>query len=250
MRRVVRGFWGPRQESVEVLAGRWKATLDQLASLLPSAGSASGSGSESDVRAGAGQAWTWRIIAASGQVTDLRSDEASLAAALRTAQEADGWSDRAGTGLRLVCTGEPGWKISVSGLAGGYSEFLLQSMVIEVGSPDDAEVPDTELLTMVAQLWEPDFGGVTGDDVLDALEDDADFAPDEPSVGWIGYLSPGRAALLSDSMTAARKEVRGGGVLLDIAASDDIEDVVEANVRLKDAGALHPLPRPMNRAAL
>jgi hypothetical protein len=73
---------------------------------------------------------------------------------------------------------------------------------------------------------------------------------DEPSVGWIGYLSPGRAALLPDSMTAARKEVRGGGVLLDIAASGDVDDVVQANVRLKAAGALKPLPRPMNRAAL
>ncbi|WP_158708248.1 MULTISPECIES: hypothetical protein [unclassified Streptomyces] len=51
-------------------------------------------------------------------------------------------------------------------------------------------------------------------------------------------------------MTAARKEMRGGGVLLDIAASGEVDDVVQANVRLKAAGALQPLPRPMNRAAL
>jgi hypothetical protein len=91
---------------------------------------------------------------------------------------------------------------------------------------------------------------VSDDDVLDVLEDDGGFAPDEPSVGWVGYLSPARAALLPDDMTAARKEVRGGGVLLDIAARDDTEAVLQANLRLREAGALQPLPRPMNRATL
>ncbi|OAH13792.1 Imm52 family immunity protein [Streptomyces jeddahensis] len=240
MRRVVRGFWGPRKESAEALAGRWKQTLDRLADLLPAAASGAGA---SEVR-------TWRHIHASGPATDLRSDEASLLGALRAVQEADGWTDRTGTGLRLVTAGEPGWEIEVSGRAGGTSESLLQAVVIGVKSPDDADVPDAELLTMVAEVWEPDFGGVTDDDVLDGLEDDADFGPDEPSVGWVGYLSPGRAALLPDGMAAARKEVRAGGVLLEIATRGDVDDVVQANVRLRDAGALEPLPRPMNRAAL
>lgn len=34
MRRVVRGFWGPREESVEAVAGRWKLMLDRVAGLL------------------------------------------------------------------------------------------------------------------------------------------------------------------------------------------------------------------------
>jgi immunity protein 52 of polymorphic toxin system len=244
MRRVVRGFWGPREESVEALAGRWKLTLDRLAGLPPAAGSGS------DSRAGAGETWTWRNVSASGPATDLRPDKASLLAALRAAQAADDWSDRTGFGLRLVTEGEPGWEIEVSGLAGGTPEFLLQSMVIGVNSRDDADIPDAELLTVLAEAWEPDFGDVSDDDVLDALEDDAGFAPGEPSVGWVGYLSPARATLLPDGMTAARKELRGGGVLLDIAARGDNDDVVQANVQLRDAGALQPLPRPMERATL
>ncbi|MFJ5111635.1 hypothetical protein ACIQAD_13455 [Streptomyces sp. NPDC088551] len=266
MRRVVRGFWGPREESAEELAGRWKPTLDRLAGLLPVAGSDSGSdsrpagsrpaGSRSVADAPLTSPWTWRNVTASGPAAELRPDEASLLAALRAAQAADGWSDRTGCALRLVAEGAPGWKIEVSGLAGGTPEFLLQSMVIGVSSPDEArtpgaEFPDAELLSIVAELWDPDFGGVTDDDVLDALEDDAGFAPDEPSVGWIGYLSPGRAALLPEDLAAAaRKDVRGGGALLVLAARGDIEDVLRANLWLREAGALRPLPRPMDRAAL
>ncbi|MGP3984229.1 hypothetical protein [Streptomyces sp. KR80] len=240
MRRVVRGFWGPREESVEALAGRWKLTLDRLVGLLPA--SVPGSG--------AGEVWTWRHIHASGPATDLRPDEASLLVALRAAQAADDWSAVTGTGLRLVTAGEPGWEVEVSGLAGGTPEFLLQSMVIAINSPDDAEIPDLELLTVAADVWEPDFGDVSNDDVLDALEDDADFAVGDPSVGWVGYLSAGRAALLPEGMTAARKELRGGGVLLDIAAHGDTEGVVQAYLRLREAGALQPLPRPMDRTTL
>ncbi|RYJ30614.1 hypothetical protein CU044_0957 [Streptomyces sp. L-9-10] len=263
---MVRGFWGPREESAEALAGRWKLTLDRLAGLLPVAGSDSDSGSRASgarpsafrdpgSRSGADvpltSPWTWRNVTASGPAAELRPDEASLLAALRAAQAADGWSDRTGCALRLVAEGAPGWKIEVSGLAGGTPEFLLQSMVIGVSSPDEAETPDAELLSTVAELWEPDFGGVTDDDVLDALEDDAGFAPDEPSVGWIGYLSPGRAALLPEDLAAAaREDVSGGGALLVLAARDDTEDVLRANLWLREAGALRPLPRPMDRAAL
>ena len=210
MRRVVRGFWGPREESVEAVARRWKLTLDQLAGLLPRG------------RLGCGRGRGGRSTRP-GPPPISCTDEESLLAALHAVQEADGWSARVGSGLQLVLAGEPDWKIEVSGTGGGTSEFLLQSMVIGIKSPDTAEIPDAELLTAVAEVWEPDFGDVTDDDVLDALEDDAGFAVGEPCVGWVGYLSPARAALLPDGMTAARKELRGGGVLLDIAPRGDVE---------------------------
>ncbi|MGW8883605.1 Imm52 family immunity protein [Streptomyces sp. NPDC055749] len=233
MQRVVRGSWGPREESAEALARRWKQTLDRVAGLLPAA-----------------CAGTWRNVHGSGPATVLRPDEDALLAAVRAAQTADGWSDRTGSSLRFVAEGEPGWKADVSGRAGGTSEFLLQTVVIGIDAPDGADVPDAALLTAVAEVWEADFGDVSDDDVLDALEDDGGFAPDEPSVGWIGYLSSARAALLPDDITAARKEVGSQGVLLDIAAPGDAATVLRANLRLREAGALQPLPRPMDRAAL
>ncbi|MET9803453.1 hypothetical protein [Streptomyces sp. NPDC006368] len=243
MRRVVRGFWGPREESPEVLARRWQVTLRRIAELLPAAGAEAGAPRAED-------AWGWQHVRASGPATELRADEASLLAALRAQRETDAWSGGHGYGLRLVTTGAQGWRIEVSGLAGGTPEFLLQSMVIGVTAPDGADIPDAALLTAIAEEWEPDFGDVSDDDVLDVLEDEGGFGVGEPLVGWVGYLSAARAALVPDDVAAARKELRGGGVLLDIAAPDDTDGVLRACLRLRDAGALQPLPRPMSRAVL
>ncbi|SDD96226.1 hypothetical protein SAMN05444580_10865 [Rhodococcus tukisamuensis] len=56
--------------------------------------------------------------------------------------------------------------------------------------PADAVVPEAELLAMLAQVWEPDFGDVTDDDILDALERDAGFAVGDPCIGRHAYLYP------------------------------------------------------------
>ncbi|MGY3679517.1 hypothetical protein [Streptomyces sp. TE33382] len=250
MRRVVRGFWGPRPESARALAGRWKRVLDELTELLPAAGPPAGAGREGAGREGAGRAGGWRQIHPSGPGTEIPATEDALLAALLTAQTADDWSDVTGTGLRLARTGGPGWRTEISGLAGGAPEFLLQSFVITLHAPDDAAVPEAALLAALARVWEPDFGDVSDDDLLDALEDDADHSVGDPLVGRIGQLSPGRAALVPDELKASREELPGGGVLLRIAEPGDTDAVVRAYERLREAGALRPLPRPMDRATL
>ncbi|MFF2962932.1 hypothetical protein ACFVT1_29285 [Streptomyces sp. NPDC057963] len=240
MRRVVRGFWGPRPEPAEALAGRWKRTLDGLTELLPEAAPTGGA-------AGAG---AWQQVHGSGPATGLAADEGALLDALREAQTAQDWSDLTGTALRLVHTGGPGWQTEISGLAGGAPEFLLQSLVVTLHAPDGAEVPEAGILAVLARVWEPDFGDVSDNDVLDALEDDAGFSVGDPVVGRAGYLSPRRAALVPDSLKAAREELPGGGVLLRIADPGASEEVVTAYERLREVGALDPLPRPMDRAVL
>ncbi|MGW1203455.1 hypothetical protein [Streptomyces cyaneofuscatus] len=232
MRRVVRGFWGPRPESADALAGRWQQTLDGLAVLVPQAADA------------------WSQVHADGPATAITADGNALLDAVRTAQSAADWSDLTGTGLRLVGTGTPGWEAEVSGLAGGRPEFLLQSLAVILHAPDDAPVPEEDILALLARVWEPDFGDVSDDDVLDALEDEAGYAVGDPVVGRTGYLSPARAALVPEDLAAVRQELPGGGELLSIAAPGDSAAVVRAYERLREAGALAPLPRPMGRAVL
>ncbi|OIJ85423.1 hypothetical protein [Streptomyces colonosanans] len=239
MRQTVRVLWGPREESPEALTGHWMRTLGGLSTLLPAVGPDTG------------ESWTWRWFRESGPTTDLRADEASVLAALRAQQAADGWSDRTGVGLTLVIERKPDWKIEIMGSAGGTSEFVYQSLGIEISAPDGTQLPSAELLALLAETWAPDVGDVTDDDVLDALEDETDIGMGEPSVGRLGYLSPNRAALVPDDLAVARKELPGGGVLLDVASpSDGVGAVVRANVRLRDAGALEPLPTPMDRSTL
>ncbi|WP_326663650.1 hypothetical protein [Streptomyces sp. NBC_00385] len=239
MERMVRVFWGPRKETPQELAGRWKAMLDALPALLPAAFSAP-----------AGQPWTWTRHHASGRPAELRPDEADLAAALQEDHDSPQTSD--GAGLSLSSRAEPGWEISVSGRGGGESEYVTQAVVLKVAPPDGAEVPEAALLAMLADIWEPDFGEATDDELLDALEDRAgfDYTLSHVSVGRLGYLSPGRAALAPAGVGVAGKALRRAGVLLGIAPPGEIEAVVDAYVRLRDAGALEPLPRPMGRTVL
>ncbi|MET9051615.1 hypothetical protein ABZW50_10750 [Streptomyces bacillaris] len=232
MRRVVRGFWGPRPESAEALADRWQRTLDGLAELVPQAAEA------------------WSQVHGNGPATAFTPEGKALLDALRAARSVADRSDPTGTGLRLVGTGTPGWEAEVSGLAGGAPEFLLQSLAIVLHTPDAAVVPEEDVLALLARVWEPDFGDVSDDDVLDALEGEAGYAAGDPVVGRTGYLSPARAALVPDGLEAVRQELPGGGELLSIAALGDSAAVVRAYERLRAAGALAPLPRPMDRPVL
>ncbi|MFD8523041.1 Imm52 family immunity protein [Streptomyces capillispiralis] len=242
MRRVVRGFWGPRQEPVETLAERWHATLDRFTGLLPAAAAA----------AEAGAPWTWRTAPASGPAGTLRPpDEASLRAALRTAQEADDWSAGNGTSLRLVADTAPGWKVEIAALAGGAPQFLLQSLVATIVSPDDAALPDAGLLTAVAEVWHPDYGDVSDRAVTAALKKEAGFRIGTPSVGWVAYLSPSRATRVPPALEPHSRHLPDDrGVLLTLASPGDVAAVVAAYRSLGEAGALEPLPQPMTRPTL
>ncbi|MDI9958432.1 MULTISPECIES: hypothetical protein [unclassified Rhodococcus (in: high G+C Gram-positive bacteria)] len=225
--RAIRVFWGRRPESVQAVASRWRRTLEQVEFLLP------------EVVGG-----SWQQIHSAGPATAVTVDQ--LAQVLEKAQAAEDWSDRLGIGLRLVASGGPEWGLELSGLAGGEPEIVLQSMILAVSAPDAAEVPETELLRMLAAVWEPDFGDVTDDDILDALEDESDYRVGDPVIGRFGYLSAARADAIPDDL-AVDVTALPGGVLLQIGA---VDGVVRAYERLRETGALDPLPRPLDRAVL
>ncbi|MGW4480626.1 hypothetical protein [Rhodococcus triatomae] len=226
MRTIVRAFWGPRPEPVEAVADRWLSTLTALDALVPGD--------------------RWQLVRASETPTELVPDRESLLAALRTAGSEEDWSDVIGTGLRLTRTTRSGGEIEVSVLAGGAPEYLLQSVVIGITTPTGLADRETRLLSALVLAWDPDVGDVTDDDILDALEDRAGFAVGDPAIGRHAYLSARRAARWPDGLRAVRREVVADGVLVDVGAAPD--EVVGAYRLLRDAGALEPLPTPMDRA--
>ncbi|MBB6438267.1 hypothetical protein [Streptomyces candidus] len=168
---------------------------------------------------------------------------------LREEEAGEGWTERTGVGPSLVAASAPGWEISVSGRTGGESPNLLQAMLLEIESVEGAAVPEAELLRAVAEVWNPDFG-----DVVDGAERDAlrgvGARVARPAVGRIGYLSPARAALVPDELRTVCTPLPTGGVLLDIAPPGAPDTVAAAHLRLRDAGALEPLPKPMDRSTL
>ncbi|MCX5204021.1 hypothetical protein OG897_21535 [Streptomyces sp. NBC_00237] len=231
MRRVVRAFWGPRPQSVGDLAERWEATLDRIAALLPHLRPPDSRGP-----------WTWNRIV-DDTSTPLTADRESLAGALQEESDSSGL-------LFLVLVGPSGWKADLHGVGGEVSEYLSNSLVVTLRSPDDAPVPEAELLAGIAELWNPDTGNVIDDDVFDLLEERADYETGDPATGWLTYLSPARAALVPEDLKAVRRQLSTGGVLLDLGAPDDHDAVLAAHLRLREAGALRPLPEPMDRSML
>lgn len=225
-RRAIRVFWGRRPESVQAVSIRWRRTLEQVEFLLPEAVGGS-----------------WQQVHSSGPATTLTVEQ--LTRVLDNARTAENWSDRLGIGLRLTSGGGPEWELELSGLAGGEPEIVLQSMVLTVSAPVTAEVLETELLRMLAVVWEPDFGDVTDDNILDALEDESDYRVGDPVVGRVGYLSAARADAIPDDVAAGVAALPGCGVLLQIGA---VDTVLRAYERLRDSGTLEPLPRPLDRA--
>ncbi|MFJ4878635.1 hypothetical protein ACIP93_25990 [Streptomyces sp. NPDC088745] len=235
MECTVRGLWGPRKESAEALASRWKATLDRLAELLPEAVPGGGEG--------------WHRIRANGPALPVRPDVPSLLAVLEEELAEDDWSDQTGVAPHLVCEGAPGREVSVSGRTGGVSGHLTQAVFVTVEWPDGSELPEAGLLAALAELWDPDYGNVVDHDLLDALGE-AGARVGEPGVGRLSYLSPARAALVPDDLEAVRTPLSTGGVLLDIAPPGEHEAVLAAYLRLRESGALQPLPKPMDRSKL
>ncbi|MDN3296644.1 hypothetical protein QWM81_21880 [Streptomyces ficellus] len=252
MRRVVRGFWGPRPESERELAARWSALLTRLRDIDPAVFG------------------TWQ------EVPDATNTDA-LAARLRERNAGDDWSDRKGYAMALSTPAANPVKVSVSGTGGGVSEHLPMSVVLTITAPDDdgAALPYAEILRAVAETWDVDWGEVTQTELQLALEDDG-REPGQACVGWAGYLSERRAALLTGAGAGAgadaallagagkAPDVPGkapglpgkteptehGGLLLDLSGAGGVEDLVAVNREVRATGALEALPRPMDRAKL
>lgn len=225
MRRVVRGFWGPRPESEQELAVRWSTFLTRLHEIAPAVFG------------------TWEPI---GEATGPDA----LAAHLRERNAGDDWSDRKGYAMALSTPATNPVKVTVSGTGGGISDHLAMSVVVTITTTDDhASLPYAEVLRALAETWDVDWGEVTETELQLALENDG-REPGQACVGWAGYLSQRRAALLgSGDLPGKAEPTEHGGLLLDLSGSaSGIDDLVAVNRDVRATGALQALPRPMDRA--
>lgn len=227
MRRVVRGFWGPRPESEQELAVRWSTFLTRLREIDPA------------------------VFGSWVPIGDVQDPDA-IAAHLRENNAGDDWSDRKGYAMALATPTASPVKVAVSGTGGGASDHLAMSVVVTVTAPDDGPaLPYADVLRALAETWDVDWGEVTETELQLALEDDG-REPGQACVGWAGYLSERRAALAGGQELAGKTEpAEHGGLLLDLSAAvAGIDEILAVNRALRATGALEALPRPMERAKL
>ncbi|WP_433672556.1 Imm52 family immunity protein [Nocardia sp. CA-136227] len=236
---VVNGFWGPREESVPGIAERWYATLRGLEDI-------DGSTFERWHEAG----------------TDRPSDpvlEPSVPAL------AD-YIERTNTGPDLDVFGyttslwaqNPGTaNVSMAVHAGSTSRYTVNSVVLAFRSREIDETTRVirrapRILRLLAEHWEIDAGQVYDRHQYRAVAERFDLANSDPRCGRAVFLSARRAALAPAALPARYVRTAHDGLVIDLTWDGTqypaIETILEANTRLRAAGALEKLPIPFDRA--
>jgi hypothetical protein len=238
---LVKGSWGPREESAQRVAERWLAFARRLMMLEP------------------------KLLGRWGWAEDSMEDFRELSLDVDTLRE---YIEEIGTqrsetppyGRIDVDLGfsfsvwngylPDGQDVELWVTAGLYTQVAGLSNTVHLDLSVESEADRRrwlglaeEALLALVEAWEPDHGFVGTHPMLDAQ----DRGKREPWVGAVTCLSPGRGALVVGSVLPGRvRETRDGGVVVSLLESDavlpDAGQVVALARQLRSKGALAPTP--------
>lgn len=239
---VVRGLWGVRQQSPDQLAERWLVLLRALAAIDGETCGHWYEAAEDNVSPPA-VALTVPAIAEyiDRQNPDSDADYIGRVASLSAATvlgrpQVETWINAGGSAKR----------VSDSCLVTFRSQKLDESVELVRRSG--------EVLSAIGASWDADWGDAYNDDEHEAVADAFGLRPSAPRGGRSVYLSPGRAALAPEGLPGTYTRTAAGGLLIDLTrggtAQPAIGSIIDANRKLRTAGALDPLPVPFDRATL
>jgi Immunity protein 52 len=224
----VSGCWGPRPEPAIECARRWLTFFLSLEAL--------------DVDELRG----WGIPKGSPRdVPDLPQELSAL-----TAEVADGQSpdDELGFTLGAWNRRQREQSVSFTSSCGGSSDAVLNNAFLGLQAATGADVRKwarlaNDLLTALAEAWQPDWGYFVSDSLRDQQERED---PRSPVAGYVTYLSPGRRAALPRDVRARVSTTPDGGVLISLVEPDGSlpkpQDVLRLAKTLTKSGAFAPTP--------
>ncbi|MGW5108488.1 Imm52 family immunity protein [Nocardia sp. NPDC004123] len=236
---VVNGCWGLRGESVPGIAERWYGTLRVLA----------------DIDGSTFHRWH---EAGRGRPSDpvVQPSVPALADYIeRTNTGPD--LDVVGYTTSLWAQNPAAAHVSMAIHAGSTSRYAVNSVVLAFRSREVDETAEVirrapQVLRLLAEHWEIDAGQVYGRHEYRAVAERWDLANSDPRCGRAVVLSAGRAALAPGGLPATYVRTAHGGLVIDLTSggteSPAIETILDANARLRAAGALEKLPIPFDRA--
>ncbi|MGW1883985.1 Imm52 family immunity protein [Streptomyces sp. NPDC001970] len=236
---VVNAFWGMRQESVERIAERWAETLTALDEMEE----ASLSG------------WLEAADDLSSAPAVPSSSVHALAEYIERGNQAPD-IPRIGYTSSLLTNSSGMPRVTLAIHAGGTSEYVTNSVSLSFRSPRfDESFPAVrraaDILRILADVWDPDAGQVYGRPQNDAVKEEFGLAASDPRCGRSVHLSARRAALVPDDLPGTYTRTAHDGLVIDLTrggtVAPDIEAILEANRKLRAAGALEPLPVPFDR---
>lgn len=223
---IARGFWGPRQETPDRVADRLLAFLAGLDEVV-------------------GESVRWSSPESSGQsLADPDNARRVIADAFRANTDAP----HLGINQAYDGSGQRFRKFRISMGVGRYSETpnAHNSFVVRwVG----AEALADPILRRVVTAWDPDWGNVTSRSLRDALAGLQPAGKPGPDIGYLNYLSEGRAQALTGGLDQQVVELDEGGVIIGSGGSGDLLPV-EQTAELAEVLRLSPAfaPTPTTRS--
>jgi hypothetical protein len=204
---TARGFWGPRQESPDLIADRLVAFLTGLDGVV-------------------GESLPWSSHALPGKVlTEPANARQVLSDAFRENTDAPhlGVSqayDAGGTRVR---------QISITMIVGGYSDNpRIKNSVVVKWHAADPEALAGPILRRLASAWDPDWAQVTSTSLMSALVDVQPVGKRNPHVGYLTYLPEERAQVLPGGLEENLLRLESGGVVLGSGEGGGFLSVEEA----------------------
>ena len=204
---IARGFWGPRQEDVGQVARELGAFIAGLDEVL-------------------GEKISWSSPALPGKPLEER-DNALQAISDAFRENID--APHLGISQSYRARGNRIKTAAITMIVGGYSESakVRNSFVVKWRGADIATLADPILRTLVS-AWDPDWAAVTSRSFTDALAEVQPAGKPGPKLGYLSYLSEGRAQALPGGMDKHLTKVDNGGVVIGSGEGDGFLSVAKA----------------------
>lgn len=204
---VIRGFWGPRQESPEAIADKLVAFIMRLDGVL-----------------GESVAWTSHRMPGESladptvarQVVTAAFEENTDAPHVGISQSYDGKA----TNFEAV---------SIGMVVGAHSDVknVKNSIVFKLRGAE-VERFGVDVLRAIVAEWDPDWGDVTTMPFMKELAGVQPRGKPVPKMGLVTYLSEGRARALPGGLEKHLQKLDNGGVLIGSGENDGFLTVAKA----------------------
>ncbi|RZT15347.1 hypothetical protein EV649_6136 [Kribbella sp. VKM Ac-2569] len=220
---IARGFWGPRQ-SPDRVADKLVAFLTTLDDVV-------------------GERIPWVSHSLPGQSIAERVN------ALRVISDAFRENTDAahlGISQSYRARGQRLEQAAITMSVGGYSDSpnVQNGFMVRWRGVDAAVLADPILRRLVS-VWDPDWAAVTSRSLMDALAEVQPAGKPGPKVGYLSYVSEGRAQVLPDGLEKHLLRIENGGVMIGSGESDGllpVDKVSELAKVLRLSAAFSPTP--------
>lgn len=204
---IARGFWGPRQETAEQVADELVAFISGLDKLL-------------------GETITWSSPALPGKPLGERDNALQ---AISDAFQENKDAPHVGISQSYRARANRIDTAAITMIVGGYSESakVRNSFVVKWRGADIA-ILAAPILRRLVSAWDPDWAAVTSRSFTDALAEVQPVGKPGPKLGYLSYLSEGRAQALPGGMDKHLTKLDNGGVVIGSGEGDGFLSVAKA----------------------